>query len=790
MAISGNEKAYTYALSNVARSGATRSGYVSAHVFISVGGAALTGSIKYGSLSIVDNLDEAPNRCTFRVIDSVPATGQEVIITLGSTNGERLFAGHVLTVDEVIGGLPTQVRAAVSCVDYTWALGFQKVTKRYANQSATAIAQDLIATYAAVNGFTAAGVAANLPTLTELTYTNEDLTEALTRLARRIGGYWYVDYWKNVQLFLEDPRPSPYPVIPTNPTLAIEGYAYQVDRSQALTRVYVEGRGSRLLGAVATGDTLVPLDAVEMFAPVTSDVFLKASFQGSDGGAQHLDYTGIVTGGGGTIVGPGIGPSAAPTLTRAIGTGVTAGVHAYAVTFVTATGESLPSPTASITAGGQVLNPTVVPTGWTPPSNYFGNLVKNGLYQVKYAYATDTAWPPANVTLASPPSATIQANTNGGTGQTGSIETAIPCSSDPTVKFVIVYRTTNGGSTFYRATRETNVPGGSISGGSVPSDADIVTGGTEPAANTTPASGAVALTAIPIGVPPSPGGVSPVTQRKIYRTAANSGALKFLITLANNTATTYTDTSPDASLGAAAPTGDTSGLTQPAGQVLPGSTHIPVAAAGPFQPDLLGGWAIIGNGEQVIRYGGNSLGDLIGIPTSGIGSITAAVVYNSTITAAPMLTGIPSSGARAITRALTAGDELYLVVQVDDTARQAQLAAVLGGNGIREEWVQDRRLSIAEARARGAATLALRPLDQGTLQYRCRDITTAAGKTVLVNLGPGYGLPLTVVGTFRIQQVTIDNFRTGPDQPPTYTVQASTTRFSFEDWLRKMQTKD
>ena len=69
------------------------------------------------------------------------------------------------------------------------------------------------------------------------------------------------------------------------------------------------------------------------------------------------------------------------------------------MTFVTAAGESLPSPTNGITTGLILANPTVAPTGWTPPSNVFGNLHKLGIYKIKYAYATDGAIPPANVTL-------------------------------------------------------------------------------------------------------------------------------------------------------------------------------------------------------------------------------------------------------------------------------------------------------------------------------------------------------------------------------------------------------
>lgn len=65
-------------------------------------------------------------------------------------------------------------------------------------------------------------------------------------------------------------------------------------------------------------------------------------------------------------------------------------------------------------------------------------------------------------------------------------------------------------------------------------------------------NGKVELSAIPIGG-------SLVTSRKLYRTAANGSTYLLLATLANNTATTYTDNIADASLGAQAPTANTTG---------------------------------------------------------------------------------------------------------------------------------------------------------------------------------------------------------------------------------------
>lgn len=63
-------------------------------------------------------------------------------------------------------------------------------------------------------------------------------------------------------------------------------------------------------------------------------------------------------------------------------------------------------------------------------------------------------------------------------------------------------------------------------------------------------NGQVALTAIPLG-----GAL--VTARKLYRTTAGGSTYLLLATLSNNTATTYTDNTADAGLGAGAPTTNT-----------------------------------------------------------------------------------------------------------------------------------------------------------------------------------------------------------------------------------------
>jgi hypothetical protein len=539
-------------------------------------------------------------------------------------------------------------------------------------------------------------------------------------------------------------------------------------------------------------------------------------------------------------------PTSAPTPgTPTPGPGLDPGVHQYAVTFTTAAGETTPGPfSVPVTCGiPSIPDPATACTGWTPPENYFGSLVKHGWYRFKYAYGTDVATPPANVTLPSPSSAPIQANTNSGISppDQGDVRLTIPCSPDPAVKRVVIYRTVNNGSTFYYSHLAVNVPGTTIEGSGGGHDSDLVTHPGEPVANTTPKLSQVPITGIPIGGPGVTGrkvyrtkawgvdlflwatipenvstsgvdaspdstlgagappvntaaaaqvaltniplGASTVTSRKIYRTVVNGSQLKLLVTFPDNVSTSGLDAAPDGSLGANIPTGDTSGLLQPDGQIVAGAAVLVVAGTSAFQTS--GGWVVVGNGEQVLRYTGIVGSTLVGIPPSGVGAITAAISYNSTVTAAPMLTGIPASGIRSIVQALSAGDEIYLVVQVDDATRQAQLAAAVGGTGIREEWVQDRRLSIGEARARGQATLTERDLDQIRVGYTCRDLLTRSGKEITANLPS----PTNLVGVFRIQHVVINNFRPYPNQYPTFTVQASSSRFSFEDLLR-LATRD
>lgn len=123
-------------------------------------------------------------------------------------------------------------------------------------------------------------------------------------------------------------------------------------------------------------------------------------------------------------------------------------------------------------------------------------------------------------------------------------------------------------------------------------------------------NGQVALSAIPTGT------VGIVTSRKIYRTVAgDTGDYKLVATIANNTATTYTDNTADSSLGAIAPSANTAVDTR---LTIP-NTGIPTFVSGNYLP--LAGGTMTGpitlSGTQLGTY---TLGGTPTIqPTAGTG---------------------------------------------------------------------------------------------------------------------------------------------------------------------------
>jgi hypothetical protein len=272
-----------------------------------------------------------------------------------------------------------------------------------------------------------------------------------------------------------------------------------------------------------------------------------------------------------------------------------------------------------------------------------------------------------------------------------------------------------------------------------------------------------------------PVGAATVTARELYLSPAGGGLRKLAVTLADNVTTTATISMSDAVLAGqpAEPTSDTSGLSQPTGQVNPGATALPLAAATTFYPT--GGWVVLGGG-QVVRYTGISGQQLVGIPPSGPGAITTTVLYGSQALPSPMLLGVTG-----VTVPLLKGSAVHIWVQRDDLQAQAEQRARAGGDGIIEYVLVDMRRGLDSLTDRCDADLAMFARPILTVGYATHDVKTKSGKPITITL-PGF----TVPGSLVIQDVTITDLELATNVPPKFTVRASTVRFSLEDTLRRI----
>lgn len=264
-----------------------------------------------------------------------------------------------------------------------------------------------------------------------------------------------------------------------------------------------------------------------------------------------------------------------------------------------------------------------------------------------------------------------------------------------------------------------------------------------------------------------PTGGTGVTRRLLFRTAAGGSEFKLVRTIDNNSDTTFTDDVPDTSLGRPPVTISTIGANA-------GDTSLGLSLVTSFPS---AGWVETDIG--LISYTGISSTTLTGIPASGVGSITAALQGGSPVVCSPMLTGVtwPSASAN-----LADGSDLNLLVQSDDVAAQTALAAVEGGDGIYEHYIQDRRYNIDGATDRGLAELEI-----GSSAIENIGFITTDPKVM-----PGRPVPITAIndytGSPMIQSTRIF-WEPNRGSETQFAVACSSRTFNLYQVLRQLQQK-
>ena len=762
--ISGTDNAFMFGLAGVLRAGAGRAGYHSSSVYITVAGTDRTTKARMGSLTINDNLDQEPNTAQIRFTnDFTPAIGDAVIIQLGSTgNAERLFGGRILSTRQVYeGGDRQSVVWECGLIDYNWELNQKLVRGRFTSQDASAIVDTLTADFAAEFTSTSrdyAGSVTNstLGTIDEITFTEVGFGDAITRLMRRAGGYWKVEYHQIVQAFLSDTYNPPTTLTDTHGSLK-EPYLLK-DNSQLTTRVHVEGHGSQVAQAAAVGATTVAVESSAPFASAGGSVKVPAG--------QVLTYTGI----GSTATSDRLWVDQ----TTATSVNWTAAAWSPALTLWcvvgTSTDKCITSP-----EGSRWTERTMANSGrwtgidWSPSLALFVAVNSTGTA----AGAVNTS--PDGITWTSRTAAAAVAYQDVVWNADDSLWCAV--ARDGTAAQQVM--TSTDGLAWTARTSSSAKQWRAVTFASSLSLFCAMSNNSSEAMT-------------------SPDGITWTTRAtNVGNHSGMTWSEELTLFVAMRTITSSTcETSPDGitwTERTMPSAGNWQGVTWSAALTL----FVAVATTGTYRV------AESADGITWLQQiPANATGQYVAAGWDpDTGRLLAAGTSNELMTQSapvlPTLTGVPASGTGSIATALVVGDPVNIYITRNDATAQSSLATLLGGSadGIFEEFLQDRRLKKTECENRGDATLTLQKDAMQEFTYACRDPKTRSGKTVTVDLSS----PQSIDTTFKIQSVRISEVDTAPsyaanetghpvsDRNPRYDVVASTARFSFEDLLRQMR---
>lgn len=723
---------------------------------ITIAGVISTLLFDLGSITIEDSLNEQANILNAKVRGTMPTIGQEIIVGLGSIDAvNRIFAGSITSVSQGYEASPKgtlNIFWAIQCADYTWLLNRRRPTGQFVVTSATTVILSLFSSFS--SGFDVSSVPAGLSNITISFDGSQTFAQCLTNICNLIGYHWDMGYNRDIKVYTAASSANdPTPININNVTTMVDPMvSYDIDLTQIRTRVTGRGVSVQLQADILDAETLVPVESVLSFNPV-----------GGLGYINHIPvvYTGTTPATGGSFLGAGASPSSPPVAVASTGAGLGLGTYKYAYTDVTAAGESIPSPLATVVTFTLTAPPSA-PTIDASNQTNEGTSAWSVGETVEWATANSgaaTAYDVTNVTALSPISSFVAIASVAFPGFAAVPTVAWVASTDPNVKWTHIYRRRSSGGGFVL-----------INSFAPPSNGPVVfnyfgNGTAAPSAN--PSSQQVSLSSVAVGT-------SPTTSRKIYRTAVNASQLKLVNTIANNTATTYgPDSLADGSLGANAPVTDTSGLVLTAGTLFPGSTSVPVASLANFS--AAGGWALSG-GVQ-IRFTGISSTALTGVPASGAGSITSPINYGTTIIPLSVLTGVTGGLASA------KGSPVGILITVDDPAAQSALGLLEGGDGIHVFQFTDTTIvTETELTQVCNAQLALFNTPTISVTEAARDTKTKAGQTLVVSLPA----PMSLTASLLIQQVSISHVGTEIGQYPQYVAKASSVKFTLQDLLRQL----
>jgi len=288
------------ARSNVAHSGNVHSGDFVQSFAITVAGTDRTTKMWSDEGTITDILGSEPSQFQGKARGFPLTEGSEVKIFNGGIDvGVPYFCGHVVTSAPASQRKADQVAYDFTARDYTWFMDqHSRVTGYYENIGVNTLVRQLLASFAP-SGFFGGYLPSTLGTVTAISFENELLSVAITRIADQVSGgaFWSCEYDKTVSMWLaseDNPRWAGTALTVTD-TTDQRKITYSVDLTQVRTRVIWEGGGGQTTSLVGAGASTIPVNEIGWYGSSGGTV---------RGGTSIITYTGVsASSGPGNITG-------------------------------------------------------------------------------------------------------------------------------------------------------------------------------------------------------------------------------------------------------------------------------------------------------------------------------------------------------------------------------------------------------------------------------------------------------------------------------------------------------
>lgn len=250
--------AYLQALSGIARSGVTYTGWTKPAFVITLGGTTRTTDVLRDGWAITERLS-SPSVCTFTLDNVTPTLGSDMKIRFSGAD-DWLFGGTLLQAEaEVIS--PSRVLWHCTATGYAWLLGQFVLTRSFTNVSINTILATLIADYTA--GDFSPGYCP-YDDRVSVEFSGTTLAEALSQLAGLVaasGAWWEVTPDKRVNLCATHPGGS------FSLGNSTQAHALRVmkDLTQVRTRTRVVGIETTVTAAAAPGAMSLDIGEIGWF---------------------------------------------------------------------------------------------------------------------------------------------------------------------------------------------------------------------------------------------------------------------------------------------------------------------------------------------------------------------------------------------------------------------------------------------------------------------------------------------------------------------------------------------